>query len=370
MNKSEKKYRDIFFVINTLQSGGAERVVSTLSAKFHERKYPVTVICLNHAVSSFKLPDDLKICYLVRRKGSNVLFRVYYAAVIFFKLTWLLLMKRPRCVISFMTTANIWTGVVCFLTRSRYIVSERTTPDHTIHSYSGLLKWLSFFTYSNAKAIVVPSRGIENCLKKDLRFKALTNYRIINNPVNNSGKITGEKVNGKKFILGVGRLSYEKGFDQLIAAFQRSRAEDTDLLIAGEGAEFTKLEQQIASLNLQDKVKLVGLKENLYDYYSQAELFVLPSRNEGYPNALIEAMSTGCSCIAMDCEFGPSEIIKHHQNGLLVEDRNIEKLSKAISKVLKDPVLKGRLALNARLINNTNSLDAIFLQWEKLIFSM
>ena len=72
----------------------------------------------------------------------------------------------------------------------------------------------------------------------------------------------------------------------------------------------------------------------------------------------------------MDCEFGPSEIIKHHQNGLLVEDRNIEKLSKAISKVLKDPVLKGRLALNARLINNTNSLDAIFLQWEKLIFSM
>jgi glycosyltransferase involved in cell wall biosynthesis len=278
------------------------------------------------------------------------------------------LSKKPACIISFMTSANLWAGLTGMLTNTEYIVSERTTPDHTINKYRGFLKWFSFLVYSNARAIVLPSRGIENCLKKNRGFAGLKNYKVINNPVNSSCELTTEKVNNKKFILGVGRLSYEKGFDQLIAAFKESNTKDTDLLIAGDGVERNTLKQQIASLKLENSVKLIGVKENLQDYYSQAELFVLPSRNEGYPNALIEAMSMGCSCIAMDCEFGPSEIIEHQKNGLLVENQSISKLSKAIAKILKDPVLKQKLGVNARLINNTNSLQSISSQWEDIIF--
>lgn len=360
----------IFFLINSLQNGGAERVVSTLAARFHEQKYPVCIVCLNHTESVYPVPNGLKIIHLTRRTKNNIFFRIYYAALIFTRLTFLLAAKRPRCVIAFMTTANLWAGFICFFTRTKYIVSERTTPDHTINTYKGFLKRAAFFVYRNAKAIVVPSKGIGDCLKKNAGYKDLTNYKVINNPVKNAGSLSGEKVNNRPFILGVGRLSYEKGFDQLIAAFQKSKTADTDLVIAGDGAERDTLKEQIESLNLQHNVKLVGSKTNLLDYYSQAELFVLPSRNEGYPNALIEAMSMGCSCIAMNCEFGPSEIIKHHKNGLLVEDKNIDKLSKAISKLLSDPVLKQKLALNARQINTTNSLDTICSQWEELIFNV
>ncbi|HEY0668398.1 MAG TPA: glycosyltransferase [Sphingobacteriaceae bacterium] len=359
----------VFFLINTLQAGGAERVVSTLAINFHNRKIPVTIVCLNKAKPAFKLPDDLKVVYLVKRNSNIISMRMFYAVLIFCKLTWLLISKKPDCVISFMTTANLWTGITCMLTHTDYIVSERTTPDHTINTFRGIRKWFSLLTYKNAKAVVLPSKGIENSLKTNAGFKTLKNYRIIKNPVNSCGDLSSTKVNNKRFILGVGRLSYEKGFDQLISAYKESGAKDIDLIIAGDGIERGRLIQQIESLDLQSNVKLVGQKENLQDYYSQAELFVLPSRNEGYPNALIEAMSMGCTCIAMDCEFGPAEIIKHNKNGLLIKDKDLSKLSGAISLLLKDQALKERLGVNARLVNNTNSVEAIARQWEELIFS-
>jgi len=361
--------KSIFFVINTLQGGGAERVLSTLALDFYKRNVPVTIICLNYAESVYKLPDDLNIIYLVDRNSQSILSRLYYALIIFFKLTYLIYSKKPSCVISFMTTANLWSGLSSILTNSNFIVSERTTPEHTINKQNSLLKKCSEIIYRQALAIVLPAKGIENCLRKNSGFADLTNCKIINNPVGHLGNLTGNRVHDKKFILGVGRLSFEKGFDQLIEAFANLNLKGIDLLIAGDGPEYAVLEEQIKHLKIEKHVKLIGSKDNLQDYYDQAELFVLPSRNEGYPNALIEAMSLGCPCVAMDCEFGPSEIIRHQKNGLLVEDNNIKELTAAIYKILNNPILKNKLATNARQINTTNSLKNISSQWQKLIFS-
>lgn len=359
----------IFFVINTLQGGGAERVLSTLALDFHKRNVAVNIICLNYAKSVYRLPDDLKITYLVNRKAHTKIFRLYYAVVIFFKLSYLLYVQKPSCVVSFMTTANLWAGLSSMLTNTNFIVSERTTPEHTIKKQNFLLKKFSEIIYRHALAVVLPAKGIEDCLRKYKGFEDLNNCKIINNPVGLLGNLSGKKVNERKFILGVGRLSYEKGFDQLIEAFANLKIRGIDLLIAGTGQEYEALEQQIRKLKLEKCVKLIGSKDNLQDYYDQAELFVLPSRNEGYPNALIEAMSLGCPCVAMDCEFGPSEIIRHQKNGLLVQDNNIKELSAAIYKILNSPILKNKLATNARQINTTNSLKNISSQWQKLIFS-
>ncbi|MNY25386.1 putative poly(glycerol-phosphate) alpha-glucosyltransferase [compost metagenome] len=114
---------------------------------------------------------------------------------------------------------------------------------------------------------------------------------------------------------------------------------------------------------------LAGAKDDLQDYYNQAELFVLPSRNEGYPNALIEAMSNGCPCVAVDCEFGPAEIIEDGQNGILVPKDNVPALTKAMFNVLFDLNLKRKLRNEARLISQTNSLKVISDKWEELILS-
>jgi glycosyltransferase involved in cell wall biosynthesis len=358
----------LIFVINTLQRGGAERVVSVLGNSLDQREFKVIIVCMNEAEQAYQISKSVTVINLLnRKKNENLPRRISYGVLTYFRLVKLLKKEKPYCVISFMTSANLWTGLSCNLLRIPYIVSERTTPDHTINKFGFLFKWLSFFIYRKSKAIVIPSKGIEDCMKQNKAFENLNNYKVIRNPINVFKESTQSNVHHRKFILGVGRLGYEKGFDQLIKAFSNLSLDDLDLLIVGDGAEKPHLIDLILKLNLQERVYLVGAKNELLDYYQQAELFVLPSRNEGYPNALIEAMSNGCPCIAMNCEFGPSEIIQNGVNGLLVENNNVYMLTKAIFKVLVNPSFKEKLSSNARQICQTNSLEVISKKWEELI---
>ncbi|AOM75931.1 glycosyltransferase [Pedobacter steynii] len=358
----------LVFVIYTLQKGGAERVLSTLSNSFSERSYKVVIVCMNDAEQGYPLADGIRVIPLLKRKHKEHIFRrLIYGMQTYLRLLLVLFRERPYCVISFMTSANLWTGLSCGLLRIPYIVSERTTPDHTINRFNFFFKWMSYFVYSGSKAVVVPAKGIENCLKNNGLFNRLNNYSIIRNPVYVFKSDQHVIVHRRKFILGVGRLSYEKGFDLLIDAFSKLRIKNIDLIIVGQGQERQNLAAQINRLNLQDRVMLAGAKDDLQDYYNQAELFVLPSRNEGYPNALIEAMSNGCPCVAVDCEFGPAEIIEDGQNGILVPKDNVPALTKAMFNVLFDLNLKRKLRNEARQISQTNSLKVISDKWEELI---
>ncbi|WP_316791767.1 glycosyltransferase [Pedobacter frigoris] len=360
----------LVFVIYTLQKGGAERVLSTLSNSFSERAYDVVIICMNDAAHGYPLSENIRVVSLLNRKRNEHLFRrIKYGVITCLRMVKILMKEKPHCVISFMTSANLWTGITCNLLKIPYIVSERTTPNHTINRFNYFLKWLSYLIYRKSKAIVIPAKGIEDCLKRNEAFSHLNNYNIIKNPVYVFKSSSHKIVHHRKFVLAVGRLSYEKGFDRLIEAFSKVRIKNIDLLIVGQGIEKQNLENLIHKLRLDDRVILAGAKDDLQHYYNQAELFVLPSRNEGYPNALIEAMSAGCACVAMDCEFGPSEIIEHGINGVLVENGNISMLTKSIFNILFNVGLKHRLGNNAKAINKTNSLDVISDMWEELILA-
>jgi glycosyltransferase involved in cell wall biosynthesis len=358
----------ILFVINTLQRGGAERVISVLGNSFDQKAFKVIIVCMNEAEQAYEVSKSITIRHLIKRKkDGNIIQRIGFGLLIYYRLVKLLIREKPCCVISFMTSANLWTGLSCNLLGVSYIVSERTTPDHTINKFGFIFTWISYLVYKNSKAIVIPSKGIENRMRQNKVFQNLENYKIIRNPINIFKLSTNSNVHDKKFILGVGRLGFEKGFDQLILAYSNLMIEDIDLLIIGDGAEKQNLMNLIVKLKLEGRVHLVGAKIDLLDYYQQAELFVLPSRTEGYPNALIEAMSNGCPSIAMNCEFGPSEIIQNGINGLLIENNNVYMLSKAILKVIYNPSFKAKLAANARKIGDTNSLDVISNSWEELI---
>lgn len=362
--------RKLFFVINSLTSGGAERVVTNLANYFCQEGFPVTIVCLSYKEPVYAVDKEVNILYLTKgEKKEQLFYRLWYAMLTFFKLLKLMIKEKPGCVISFMTSANLWTGITCSLTRTPFIVSERTTPDNTINKFNFLLKSVCCFVYSKSKAIVVPAQAMEGCLKKNKSFQKLNNFQLIKNYVNVFEPAGMEQVHYKKFILGVGRLSYEKGFDQLVEAYSKIQTPEIDLIIAGDGNERDQLIKRITELGLTNQVRLIGAKENLQDYYLQAEMFVLPSRNEGYPNALIEAMSMGCPSIAMDCEFGPREIIENRRNGLLVEDKNIFMLAASMSEVLNDAAFKKRLSLGGKLIGKTNAQEVITSKWEELILS-
>jgi glycosyltransferase involved in cell wall biosynthesis len=357
----------VFFVIPSLKGGGAERVLIALANHFNQLNCIAVIIALNYGEPAYTIDEGVKVIYMLDRRDSMLWLRIYYMLLTFFKLLKLLLKEKPVCALSFITSANIWTGIVCSITQTPFIVSERTSPKRSVNQLGYLIKRLTALLYKRSAAVVVGAKGVEDCLRENKEFKNLNNVYKITNSVPSFNPVSPRRVHHRKFILGVGRLEYVKGFDLLITAFNNTKLHDVDLLIVGDGQERTNLLWQSYNDELKDRVIFTGAQTNLQDYYSQAELFVLPSRNEGYPNALVEAMSFGCPCIAVNCEFGPSEIIINEQNGLLVETENIYAISDAITRLINNPSLKNSLGKQAMRINDTNNAQQIFKQWEDLI---
>jgi len=357
----------LFFIIPSLMGGGAERVLISLANYFNKLNFQSIIVSLNQDIPAYKIDKDVKVVQVLNRTSHNWRSRLYYFLKTFYVLIKLLRAENPVCVVSFITSANIWAGITCYFTNTPYIVSERTSPNRSVNQFGYLHKKLAALIYRNSASVVVSAKGVGDCMLETKAFKHLDNINRIMNAVTMFDKVTTNKVHVRKFILGVGRLDFVKGFDMLISAFSLANLDNTDLLIIGEGEERANLLCQIHRLGLQEKVLLPGTKINLQDYYSQAEIFVLPSRNEGYPNALVEAMSFGRPCIAVNCDFGPSEIIKDGDNGILIEKESIIALADAIGSLNSDDGLKKRIGAAARNICDSNSAVKILGEWASLV---
>src|SRR5690606_13580693 len=142
--------------------------------------------------------------YLVGRRGSDhIICRIFYAIQTYIKLVFILLRDRPRCVVSFMTTSNLWSGLACSLVNIPFIVSERTTPDHTVNRFNPILNRIAFLIYNNSKGVVIPAKGMSEGFKRNKIFKKLDNFITIQNAVNSSSLISkGSIYQNKSFILG------------------------------------------------------------------------------------------------------------------------------------------------------------------------
>jgi glycosyltransferase involved in cell wall biosynthesis len=141
----------------------------------------------------------------------------------------------------------------------------------------------------------------------------------------------------RKLLLAVGRLDVQKGFDLLLESFAQllSRYPTWDLVILGEGSQRTALADQLIRLGLQGRAKLPGLAGNIGDWYSRADLYVMSSRFEGFPNTLAEAMAHGCPPISFDCDTGPRDLIRHEYDGLLVEaNGDVLALTQALDRLM------------------------------------
>ena len=149
----------------------------------------------------------------------------------------------------------------------------------------------------------------------------------------------------RKLVGAIGRLSPEKGFDVLIRAVQQllTRGEKVDLQIIGDGEDQQRLESLIASLGPGDRIRLLGYRADAIPYYEAFDVFALSSYREGLPNVLLEAMALQTPVVATAIA-GIPKLITHEQDGLLVPPGDANALSAALSKVLDDSVLAGRLA--------------------------
>jgi len=170
-------------------------------------------------------------------------------------------------------------------------------------------------------------------------------------------------------LIGIGSLRPVKGFDRLIDAFSRiaSKHPEWNLVIYGEGPCRQKLERQVSRLGLTQRVQLPGVTRDSHERLRDADLFVLCSRNEGFPNALAEAMACGLPVISFDCNSGPRELIRDGIDGVLVADDDIGGLASQVDRLMGDPTERERLAGAAPEVLKRFSSESVLALWENAV---
>jgi glycosyltransferase involved in cell wall biosynthesis len=245
------------------------------------------------------------------------------------------------------------------------LVSERIDPQ--MHSIGLFWTKLRQLTYPLADRVVVQTEKAQNYFPAKLQKKII----IVPNPVvlPTPASQLSPNLSGQHSLIAIGRLVPQKGFDLLLTALAKlkDRYPEWRLTILGEGASRPQLESLRAELGLSHLVDFLGEVKNPSTYLHQANLFVMSSRFEGFPNALCEAMACGLPVISTDCPSGPAEIIDNGKDGLLVENENVSALAIAMEKLMSDEGERKFLATNALVAIQRFSIEKVMLVWEKLV---
>ena len=361
---------NITLVISALSCGGAERVLILLAQGFIDRGHNVTVVTLSDETTDFyKLP--LKCSRLALGVMSNSSGLVEAIKSNIKRITVLrkaIHSSTPDIVISFLRITNIITILSLLGTKYPLVVTEHN--DIKVFSYGILWETLRRLTYPYCSLVVSVSQGVDSgfgLLPKSKRA-------VIYNPIvvkedKENDKLPAEVDPNKNWIVSMGRLTEQKGFDLLLQAFQQIAPQHPDwqLLILGKGELHKQLEQMRDDLGLSGQVVFTGALNNPFAVLKKAQLFVMASRNEGFPMAHGEALACGLPVISTDCPSGPREMIRHEVDGLLVPNQDIEALAVAMDSLISDDQKRQRLAAKASEVIARFSQDKIVAEWETLI---
>ncbi len=279
--------------------------------------------------------------------------------------------EAPSAILTALTHMNVAVTTARWLARSkaRLVLSERNQISLKAASVRAWRQRLVYagvrFTYPLADTVTAVSKGVANDVLQFARVKP-QNVQVIYNPAFGDDLIvrSQEHLDHPWFaegqppvVLAVGRLHHQKGFDILLDAFSAVLVErPCRLIILGEGEQRETLERQAQQLGIAAYVQLPGFVKNPYAYMNRAALFVLSSRWEGLPGALIEAMACGCAVVATDCPSGPAEIIENITQGAIVPVEDADALAAAMLEALNTP--RGRGVDRARRFNTASAVDA------------
>ena len=260
-----------------------------------------------------------------------------------------ILVERPDVVLSFCDRTNLLVLAATGGIRSRagsllpIVVAERSDPGR--QKLGTLGEWLRRRLYPRAALVV----ALTESSASQLRVVGCRRVEVIPSAVD-APPIRSDRIHAALThrIVAVGRLEPEKGFDRLIEAFAGIAAgfPGWSLAIFGEGSERQRLESQVETAGLADRVSMPGWVQPIWEELALATLYVLSSRYEGFPSALLEAMAVGVPCIAVDCDSGPRAIIRSGTDGLLVEDSVIG-LAEGLRQMMQDPQTRERFAEQA-----------------------
>ncbi len=351
-------------IISSLNSGGAERVLSELANYWVSKGHQVTLVTLASPDAKPFYPLDSKVRLIQldqTQNESSFLTRLGNILRRLFCLRKVLKTLNPNVVLSFVDVMNLTTLLATVGLETPVIVSERIDPH--FHHIPSLYKKIRPFLYRLARKIVVQTNSIASYFGNDLQRI----IQIIPNPVKSPKhhKIFSSTV---RSVLSVGRLDQQKDHKTLIHAFAHlyPTYPHLTLTIYGEGPQRENLQNLINSLNLQKSVSLPGITQDIHEKLTAADLFVFPSLYEGFPNALVEAMSVGLPVIASNCS-GNIDIVRDGIDGCLFPVGDVLKLAALMEELVCDSNTRKRLGEEAKTVTEYFHPDHIFHRWDEVI---
>ncbi len=358
----------IVFFIWGLRAAGAERVMSLLANHWASKGAEVLILPLADGQAKPFYPLDPAIAVrpldLLGESSSvfeaiaNNLRRLRVVRRAFKE-------ARPDVVISFIDKANAIAVLASRGLGFPVVISERTDPSR--RSLGRFWEALRRFAYPRADCVIFQSRAVLEWFPPIVRSKG----RVIPNPVPPppaSAAIPSERAPGLRLV-AIGRLFPVKGFDLLLRAFAQAapRIPDGRLEVWGEGPERASLERLARELGLSGSARFMGITDRPFDVLRNADVFVMPSRAEGFPNALVEAMACGLPVISSDFGGAAREILRDGVDGLLVPREDPSSLAEAMVRLSEDPELRGRLSGRAVEVVERFSHDRVMGLWEDAI---
>jgi GalNAc-alpha-(1->4)-GalNAc-alpha-(1->3)-diNAcBac-PP-undecaprenol alpha-1,4-N-acetyl-D-galactosaminyltransferase len=409
---------ELILVCNSLEAGGIERVVSTLANEWSRRGRKVCVVTMHDRRKFFALDRAVHhvildragvtwMAELLRRTGlflerfagvkpllgallgerlyhalSLKIWRVNFRAYLAYE-AWALRRALGRVespiVVSLGTSVNIITLKACRGLGRRVIISERNDPRRL--PMQKTWDWIARKLYQRADLVTANTR---TALLDMREFVDRRKLAYVPNPLvfpkgegnggrNGNGRavVKGESAArpSPPNILIVGRLIRDKSHDVLLEAFAQlgDEFEDWRLSVVGDGRMRDSLREQAASLGIASRVDWHGTVSDPQPFYRAARVFALPSRVEGTPNALLEAMSCGLPVVVSDGPPGPRELVSHGETGIVVPVNDSRALAEALRRLAGDETLCRRLGDAARERVREHDVPRALAAWESVI---
>lgn len=361
-------------VIDSMRCGGAERVAANLANAWANRGWAVSLVTL--APRSFDFyplhPGVRRAALDLAGNSSGLLCAVRANARRVRMLRHALRELGPDAVLAMTRAMAVLAILASRGMRWRVIASEHTYPP--LAAAKPPWDFLRRLTYPSAYRVsMLTSEGLRwlhDCVPR-ARGVVVPNPVIYPLPVGDP-KVAPESLVPRQshLLLAVGRLNKGKQLDRLVAAFATiaARHPDWQLAILGSGPERAALKRQISEMGLIGRVVLPGQVGNMGDWYGRADLYVMSSRFEGFPNTLGEAMAYGCPAVSYDCDTGPRDIIRHEVDGLLVRPvGDVPALASALERLMNDEVEREQMAARAVEVRGRYSTERVLAMWDEVL---
>lgn len=375
MDSPSPHIKKLTLVISSLGPGGAERVMATLANSWANAGTAVTLITLsqNHTDHYPLHPTIRRVILPIRADRRTSLLRSILA-----NLQRVLALRRAiraadsGITLSFIDRTNVLALLATLGLPERVFVSERC---HILKMQSTLgLPWrlLRKVLYPRAQCVIVQTAAQAAALTGSNFLGA--RIVVLPNPLSTEveGFLAPSTPANPPRIVAMGRLAHQKGFDLLIEAFAEVAKinRSIQLIIWGEGPERERLTDLIAATGLQKQIHLPGVTSQPLQELAQADIFVLPSRFEGFPNVLLEAMALGRACVAFDCPFGPWEISDQGNAALVVQDGEISALAEGINLLLTNPLARAEMGAKAAAsVRRHYAVSAVLQGWTAILMN-